>query len=344
MSYLDRDHETSSSGGAGRFRQAFGRIFGDAENPLGWALSIGRVAGIRVRLHLFFLVYVLAMLLTSIGQGHLGVGYMALAMGGLFTVVLLHEFGHCFACRAVEGEASEILMWPLGGLAMCDPPHSWRANFITTAGGPAVNVAILPLTVGGLLLAGRADTILFNPFMPGATVGSLDAWWLVGLWWLHYLNLLILGFNVLIPMFPMDGGRLVQAMLWSRVGYRQATETTVIIGFVGAGVLGVIALVANQVMLLAIAGFGAVMCWRERKLLRMEAELGAGFGPGSLDDEDETVAERERRRYEKERLRDAKEQAELDRILAKIADRGMASLSIAEKRSLKRATQRRQRG
>ncbi len=335
-----------------RFRQIVGRIFGDAENPLGWALTVGRVWGITVRLHLFFLVYVVAQLLWSIPRSHGGIGYMALAMGGLFVIVLLHEFGHCFACRKVGGEADDILLWPLGGLASCAPPHNWSAHFATAAGGPAVNVAIFPLTTLGLLAAGKAGAILFNPFDPLIAVGTLDSWWVVGVWWAHYLNLLILAFNVLLPMFPMDGGRLMHALLWRRSSYRQATETTVLVGLVTAGVVGVIAIVSEETLLLAIAIFGGLMCWRERQVIRADADLTYAPEAGTVGSagfmatmEEESPAQRRaRERRQREREREAKEQAEEDRILAKIAAQGMQSLTRAEKRVLKKATERRRGG
>ena len=62
--------------------------------------------------------------------------------GLLFLSILLHEFGHCFAARSVDGDATEVLLWPLGGLAYCDVPHTPRANLITALGGPAVNLGL----------------------------------------------------------------------------------------------------------------------------------------------------------------------------------------------------------
>src|SRR5205085_318874 len=70
----------------------------------------------------------------------------------LFVSVLLHEFGHCFGARLVDGEANEVLLWPLGGLANCDVPHTPRANFITAAAGPLVNLLLCVLAGGVLLL------------------------------------------------------------------------------------------------------------------------------------------------------------------------------------------------
>lgn len=348
MSLRDREIDRSFSGSGG-FRAALARIFGESENPLEWAVTLGSVSGIRIKLTLIFLVYALAQVLWSIPRDVMGPGYTLSAMLVLFGIVLLHEFGHCFACRAVKGEADQILLWPLGGLASCAPPPTWLANLITTVGGPAVNVLIFPITALALALTGNADTILFNPIQPGMTLAMLDSWWLVALWWTHYINIILLAFNVLVPMFPLDGGRILHAVLWSRQGARRSMEITVTVGLLTAVALAIIALTANVVLLAVIAAFGGLTCWVERRRLRAEADLG-GAGPGFLggssgdarwdDDEDEIVQRREQRRLEREH----QEQLEVDRILAKIAATGMDSLTQREKAALKRATKRRQRG
>lgn len=338
-------HDLDKSGGGG-FREAFARVFGDADNPMGWGVTVGAVAGIRVRLHLLFLVYAAAQILWSIPRDTFGPAYTAMAMAVLFALVLLHEFGHCFACRAVGGEADDILLWPLGGLASCAPPATPRANFITTIGGPAVNAAILPLTAAGLWAVGRQDAILFNPFAPGDALITLEGWGVVALWWTHYLNALLLAFNMLVPMFPMDAGRILHAALWARQGSRAATETTVIVGFVTALVLGAIALAGESTLLLAIAVFGAWVCWQERRRARADEEIAlVGFDPGRpLSTADSPRAGRVERSEERRRQRDEAEQAELDRILARIASSGIDSLTWREKRTLRQATKRRQEG
>ena len=65
-----------------------------------------------------------------------------MVMGLLFLTVFLHELGHCLAARRMNGEASEVVLWPLGGLAAVDLPHNARAHFVTAAAGPLVNVGI----------------------------------------------------------------------------------------------------------------------------------------------------------------------------------------------------------
>lgn len=321
------------------FRATFARIFGDAEHPLSWAVSVGSIAGIRIRIHLLFIVYAAAQILWSINQDFFGPGYTAIAMAALFMIVLLHEFGHCLACRMVDGDADEILMWPLGGLASCHPPNHWKAHLITTIGGPAVNVIILPITAAALWAAGKPQTILFNPLNIGVVFFDLNTWWMVTLWLLHAVNLAILAFNVLLPIFPLDGGRIMQAVMWRSVGRRQSMETATFVGLIAAGVLAVFALVADTVLVLGIAIFCALVCWSERQRLRAPETLGADFDLFE-EDMDDAARERVARRAQRKLKRDAKEQAELDRILSKIAHSGMDSLSGREKRALRRATNR----
>lgn len=334
----------SIGGGRGGFRAALRRVFGDAENPLTWAITVGRVWGVRVRVHLFFVVYALAVLLFSISRDAMGIGYTALAMGTLFGLVLLHEFGHVAACRWVGGESDEVMLWPLGGLAECDVPSSWRAHLATALGGPAVNAALFPLTCAALWAAGLGGTILFNPVRPGLTLGELGSWQEVALWWAHYLNIVLLGFNLLVPMLPLDGGRALHALLWARSSRREALSVSVSVGMGAAIALGLFGLVANESTLVGVALFGGLTCWTERRRLTApDALAGEGYGLSALDEEEE----RDRgpgRRELRRRERDAAEQAQVDRILAKIGERGMESLTRSERRVLERATRRKRRG
>lgn len=337
-------HDRDSADRAGRFRAVFGRIFGDVEHPLTWAVPAGSISGIRVRIHLLFIVYAVAQVLWSINRGFFGPGYTALAMAALFVVVLMHELGHCVACRWVGGEADEILMWPLGGLASCHPPNDWRASLITTLGGPAVNVVILPITSAALWAAGRPGTILFDPFQIGPLLlTALDSWWLVALWILHAINLMILAFNVLLPIFPLDGGRVLHALLWRTHGRRRSMEMAAAVGLVAASALAIVALVADLLMVLGIAFFCGLVCWAERQRLRAPDMLTGEFDP--FDSEPDRAADaRAERLAERRARRKASEQAELDAILAKIARTGMDSLSAHERRTLKQATKKKQTG
>ena len=330
-----------SEGGSigGRFR----RIVGDPGNILSWSLPLYRLWGVQVRLHLFFIIF-------AAGQFFmLGAEQGLLMLVALFGLVLLHEYGHVFACRAVRGEADEIMLWPLGGLAYCSPPHEWKANLITTLGGPAVNVALLPVLGGAVLaLTGRWDAVFFNPFAPSLPSLDLVTYWV---WWLHVVNAYLLGFNMLMPMYPMDAGRTLQNVLWGKLGYRPAQEIAVNVGFFVAIIVGAIGLFSRETMLIGIAFFAGFTCWMERQRLKFGGDV---YGGEDYGDVGYAAALREQQELRggpkgptkaqlKRQKREAAEQAELDRILDRIAHEGMGALSRKERNFLQRTSARKRR-
>ena len=107
---------------------------------LSWSVPLGRISGIAVKVHILFLVVAIGLILrVGLQKGAPNGVWLetTFVVGLLFVCVLLHELGHCVAARLVDGEAHEILLWPLGGLALVDVPHTPRANFIAAAAGPA---------------------------------------------------------------------------------------------------------------------------------------------------------------------------------------------------------------
>lgn len=325
------------------------------ENPLAWAVPLWRVGGITVKVHVFFVLYiVMELLFANARPNAIGVGYTALFLGTLFVIVLLHEYGHCLACRFVGGEADEILMWPLGGLASCRPPHNWKASLVTTLGGPTVNVVLWPILGLGVLASGAGwGGVLFNPFYPSAALAtlSLEQWWKVAIWWAYYVNLMLLAFNMLCVMFPLDAGRVVQELLWGRIGYRRSMEIATTAGLVVAGALVILGMVTQQTTLLSIAIFGGIVCYTEKQRIKwmgdvaeeespFAASLGRVGGGGGFgrDEEDEDVVRGPSRAEVKRREEEERHQVEVDRILAKIKASGMASLSKGERKTLERDT------
>jgi len=332
------------------------------DNPINWSFPVGRLFGIEIRVHVLFLLGAVVVLLhafRSAGQGawlsgltH-GVGSLAI----LFGIVLLHEFGHCFGARRVGGQASEILLWPLGGLASVSTPHTARANLITAVAGPAVNVAICAL-VGVLLilLTGSLGAVPWNPFNTGTALAhgsSAVHLWLVILFQISYVILL---FN-LAPVFPLDGGRVLQCVLWPAKGYAEATRIATGVGMVGAILFAVLGLVSGATILFFIAVFGYLTCWRQRQMLKMgafdhENEFGYDFSQGYTSLDQETRPQRRpgflaRRRAARAAKRELREQQQLDEhrrrvdaILDKIARQGAGSLTPEERRILQTETER----
>ena len=307
--------------------------------------------GIRVRAHASMVVLIVLTMLFAGAQGGMGIWNAMTFSTVLFGIILVHEFGHCFAARSVGGEANDILMWPLGGLAYADAPKRAWPQFWTAAGGPLVNVVICLLTSLGLhFLAGGKGTP-WNPlqhrfFLPP---GALAYY----LWFIFAISWGLLLFN-LLPVFPMDGGRLLQGLLWFKIGYYKSTMITCGVGMVGA-VLMVMWGIANffswygQVM--CFIGISCFMtCYQTRLALK-------AAGPYESEDttdysaayEIEPVRKRSKlsrwsiRRATKKARRLAmearREQAHIDAILAKVSANGMQSLSWSEKRALRKATE-----
>lgn len=320
------------------------------DNPMSWSLPLFRAFRIAVRVHIVFVLYVIIELLRSEFSPSkeappLGFLLMAQLMAMLFVIVLLHEFGHCFACRWTQGAADEILMWPLGGLAYCKPEHNWRSHFITAAGGPMVNVVIC--AVCGVALGGMTGkwlgVALPNPFDLSDPLYELEGWLLTAIYLVNATSLILLLFN-LLPLFPLDGGRLLQAALWPKFGYAQSMRYAVRIGFIGAVLLGVLGVVMANWMLVAIAVFGGLTCYQTIRQLNFTNEM-LGFESdeylaSSRDESDEVESAGRTRREAKQEEAMQREAEQVDAILAKIKKSGMESLSWREKKLLRKATER----
>lgn len=146
---------------------------------------------------------------------------------GLFLIVLIHEFGHALACHSVKGKAEHIVLFPLGGVAYVQPPHRPGAVLWSVAAGPLVNVVLMPVfALAWMQWGGPMD-------MPPESI--LQA----VIRHLTIVNLILLVFNIL-PIYPLDGGQIVQSILWFFVGYRKSLQFVATIGMVAAiGLIGV---------------------------------------------------------------------------------------------------------
>jgi len=349
MGIYDRDYSRERGGGGG-IGGWFERVFKDGVGFFGWSVPLYRAWGIAVRLHLLFVIYIIVRLIESSRPDAIGLLPTVQMLVSLFGIVLLHEYGHCIACRKVGGQADRILLWPLGGLAFCRPPHHWKADFITTAGGPLVNVLLFPVFGAVILVTGGGiEAVLFNPFSPSSAFSgmpsNLPGWlgaWLV---WTHVVNTYLLLFNVLLPMYPMDGGRLVHALLWRKMGYERSTLVVTNIGLFSAVVVGTIAVLTGKMLLLGIAIFAGITSWQQKQAIRFAGGAVGDAGYGS----DESwrgggvseagggggrASQRASERAFKQAQAEREAEREIDEILAKVAEKGMQSLTRSEKRRL----------
>lgn len=159
-----------------------------------------------------------------------------------FGLVLLHEFGHVFACRQTGGVADRVVLWPLGGLAFVAPPPRPSAELWTTAAGPLVNLLFLPVLIP-LAFFLAPETEAEAPTDLARFVGAL-AWF----------NVVILVFN-LLPIFPLDGGRLLQAVLWRWMSRPTALAIAAGIGIIGAAGFGLLAIAGEAWWLAFVSAF-----------------------------------------------------------------------------------------
>ena len=232
---------------------------------MGWSFPIAKVKGIEIRVHLTFaLVLVWAALDWGVRQGLglegalYGVAFISL----LFLCVTLHELAHSLVARHYGARVHDITLLPIGGVARLDGEMARPAHELWMAlAGPAVNVAlavglgalVVPLlgwrALGGLnLLWSRLNTLGFERLL-------VD---------LFAANVGLALFN-LLPAFPMDGGRVLRALLASRMGDLDATRVAARVGQGLAVILGLVGLFGGGLNLVLIAVFiftGAEQEWR----------------------------------------------------------------------------------
>ena len=192
---------------------------------------------------------------------------------GLFVLVTMHEFGHALACRQVGGQANRIVLWPLGGIAFVNPPPRAGAMLWSIAAGPLVNVLLAPILTFILHTAGRAGMVNSNPDV-----------YLV-LLWLWRINLGLLLFN-LLPIYPLDGGQILRAVLWFPLGQIRSLFIATAVGFAGGGALVLVAIWQQSIWIGIMAFFllsQAMAGWRHAQYLQTMAAEELRLAPDAAD-------------------------------------------------------------
>jgi stage IV sporulation protein FB len=212
---------------------------------MGWSFPIGTVKGTVIRIHLTFVLF-----LVWIGVSHYAQGGQRAAFEGvlfislLFTCVLLHEFGHVFAARRYGVQTPDITLLPIGGVARLERiPEKPAEELVVALAGPAVNVVIAALL---FLVLGGLPSMDDGMQVQNSGVGLLER--------LAWVNISLVVFN-LIPAFPMDGGRVLRALLAYRLGYTRGTRIAAGVGQAVAFALGLAGLFGGNPLLIFIALF-----------------------------------------------------------------------------------------
>jgi len=211
------------------------------------AIRLFQFAGITVFLHWSWFV-VAVYEVQSGSRRYSSVTWNVLEYLCLFLIVLLHEFGHSLACRQVGGQANQIILWPLGGVAYVNPPQRPGATLWSIAAGPLVNVALAPVFYV-LVLTSRS-------LGWGHTLPDLH----ILLRSLLYIDVGLLVFNIL-PIYPLDGGQILRSLLWFILGGARSLMAATILGFLGAFGLIALAFWMQDAWLGAITAFMLLNCW-----------------------------------------------------------------------------------
>ena len=228
-----------------------------------WSWKIGTFAGIAVYMHATFLL-----LLGWIALSH-WMQYRSLApvltgilfILAIFVCIVLHEYGHALTARKFGIATKDITLLPIGGVARLERmPENPNQELWVALAGPAVNVAIAGLLGAYLLLTGHFEPVRQIGLTHGAFLERI-----------LFVNLFLVGFN-LIPAFPMDGGRVLRALLAKKMDYARATRLAASIGQGLAFVFGFVGLFTNP-FLVFIALFVWIGAGQEAALVETKAAL-----------------------------------------------------------------------
>lgn len=242
-----------------------------------------RVAGIDIKVHFtFFLILILGAFQWS-SYGAPGAAFGVLLMMALFACVVLHELGHSLVAQRLGVEVREIVLLPIGGVAMLSRmPRRPLHELLIAVAGPLVNVAIagaLLAWIGSQSAMPIDGSELVNLSKAAPSTDTL-------LRWLLAANISLVLFN-LIPAFPMDGGRILRAILGMFLGFSRATRIAAGIGQMLALALGLFAIFNGQFLLAFVAAFvflgaGQERAVEEARVLLSTLRLGDAYNKHAL--------------------------------------------------------------
>ena len=231
-----------------------------------WSLRLGAYRGIDVHVHVtFFLLLAFWAVSGFSATGSLAAAATSvLFIVAVFGCVLLHEFGHALTAARYGIPTRDIVLYPIGGVARLERmPRKPVQELWVALAGPAVNVAIAIVLFLWLRLSGT--------LVPISAIGAVQGPFLERL---MVINIFLVLFN-LLPAFPMDGGRVLRALLAMRLPYARATRIAARTGQGLALLFGVAALVTGSPMLVLIAVFVWMAAAQENRVVQVQHAVGA---------------------------------------------------------------------
>lgn len=232
------------------------------------------VRGINIRVHITFpLILVWAAIQFGVltRQGATGAAFGIIVTLLLFAIVILHELGHSIAAQNYGVPVKQIVLLPIGGVAqLARIPEEPAQEFVIAIAGPFVNfgLAIVMFIAG---LAAGVDSVLSNPLRIAGLLGEVSP---NAIFTYVFASNLFLGVFNLIPAFPMDGGRVLRALLATRLNYARATRIAVVIGQSMAWLLGLWGFLNGGFFLILIAVFIYMGASQEGQLVQLRNVLG----------------------------------------------------------------------
>jgi Zn-dependent protease len=228
-----------------------------------WAWKLGEFRGIGVYVHATFLILIAFVVIGHWSEAHSVAKTLAgvLFVLAVFACVVLHEFGHALTAARYGIRTRDITLLPIGGVARLERmPREPKQELLVALAGPAVNLVIAAVLVVALGLTGN--------LAPLAQLGVADGPFFERL---LAVNVLLVGFN-LLPAFPMDGGRVLRALLATRMEYTRATQIAANVGQAMALIFGLIGFFSNP-FLLFIALFVWIGAAQEASMTQLSAAL-----------------------------------------------------------------------
>ena len=227
---------------------------------MSWSVNIGSIAGTAIRIHVTFLLFLVWIFVAGLATGGVNDAVNSLVfMILLFACVVAHEFGHIFTARAFGVATPDVTLLPIGGVARLERiPEKPSEEFLVAIAGPLVNVAIAIVLIA---VAPTHLNVAHFAAMESPKVSMIDR--------LAEVNLFLAVFNM-IPAFPMDGGRVLRALLAIRLGHVRATEIAATIGQWTAFGFGFLGLFYNP-LLIFIAIFVYLAASSEAHLVALRA-------------------------------------------------------------------------